>query len=242
MWSVFESKRSCMVTLTVRKIIIESRNAAVCGIHRLTNEYQESSLGSKSGWYVGLTTLLPSCASCLEMLAGWASWSPKGLCPGWGHLGSSVRTLQSLVLSVRTASFHTKMHAICLHTARGIFLECWPWTWRHYDLLKLLDLLAQRHSMTSQKNRIAISSFILVFVGLNSFDQRFRDKESNIWCSRYLSCLLAELLCKLAGSRLGSNLVPYSASNINLEFPAHKFGLCKYYHKFVLKEWLGNRS
>lgn len=109
-----------MVTLTVRKIIIGSRNAAVWGmrygtwaIQRLTNEYQESSLGSKSGWYVGLTTLLPSCWQAELLGAQRVSVLAWG---GGGQLGSTVRTLQNLVLSVRTASFHTKIYAICLHT------------------------------------------------------------------------------------------------------------------------------
>jgi len=31
------------------------------------NEYQESFLGGRDDWCVGLTTLLPSCADCLEM-------------------------------------------------------------------------------------------------------------------------------------------------------------------------------
>jgi hypothetical protein len=37
------------------------------------NEYQEYSLGGKGGWCVGLTTLRPSCADCLEI------WNPQGL-------------------------------------------------------------------------------------------------------------------------------------------------------------------
>jgi len=31
------------------------------------NEYQEYFLGGKDGWCVGLTTLSPSCADCLEI-------------------------------------------------------------------------------------------------------------------------------------------------------------------------------
>jgi len=45
------------------------------------NEYQAYFLGSKGGRYVGLTTLPPSCADCLEI------WEPQSsgtlrACPG----------------------------------------------------------------------------------------------------------------------------------------------------------------
>jgi len=45
------------------------------------HEYQEYFLGGKGGWCVGLTTLPPSCAGCLEI---WESQSPGTLraCPG----------------------------------------------------------------------------------------------------------------------------------------------------------------
>jgi hypothetical protein len=44
------------------------------------NEYQEYFLGGKGGWYVGLTTLSPSCTDCLEI---WESQLPGNLraCP-----------------------------------------------------------------------------------------------------------------------------------------------------------------
>jgi len=35
------------------------------------NEYQEHFLGGKGGWCVGLTTLSPSCADCLDI------WDPQ---------------------------------------------------------------------------------------------------------------------------------------------------------------------
>jgi hypothetical protein len=41
-------------------------------------EYQGFLLGGKGGWWVGLTTLPPSCADCLEILGASTSWSPKG--------------------------------------------------------------------------------------------------------------------------------------------------------------------
>jgi hypothetical protein len=43
------------------------------------NEYQGHLLGSKGGQCVGLTTLPPSCAGCLEILKASTSWSPPGL-------------------------------------------------------------------------------------------------------------------------------------------------------------------
>ena len=40
------------------------------------NEYQEYFLRGKGGWCVGLTTLPPSCADCLEI---WDFWNSQGL-------------------------------------------------------------------------------------------------------------------------------------------------------------------
>ena len=47
----------------------------------LTNEYQQYFLGAKGGRYVGLPTLLHSCADCLEI---WESQSPGSL---WASSG-----------------------------------------------------------------------------------------------------------------------------------------------------------
>ena len=44
-----------------------------------TGEHQRRLLGGKSGRCVSLTTLPPSCASCLRILRASNSWSPKGL-------------------------------------------------------------------------------------------------------------------------------------------------------------------
>jgi len=43
------------------------------------NEYQEYLLQGKGNWRIGLTTLPPSGANCLEILRPSVSWSPKGL-------------------------------------------------------------------------------------------------------------------------------------------------------------------
>jgi hypothetical protein len=45
------------------------------------NEYQETFLGGKSGRCVGLTTLLPSSANCLEILEPQPPGAPRA-CPG----------------------------------------------------------------------------------------------------------------------------------------------------------------
>jgi len=44
------------------------------------NEYLEYLLWHKGGWYVGLTTLPPTCADCPGILGVYNSWGPKGLC------------------------------------------------------------------------------------------------------------------------------------------------------------------
>jgi hypothetical protein len=43
------------------------------------NEYQGYLPGGKGGQCIGLTTLPPSCADCLEILGASTSWSAKGL-------------------------------------------------------------------------------------------------------------------------------------------------------------------
>jgi len=43
------------------------------------NEYQEYFLRGKGGRCVGLATLLPFFANCLEILGASTSWRPKGL-------------------------------------------------------------------------------------------------------------------------------------------------------------------
>jgi hypothetical protein len=43
------------------------------------NEYQGYLLGGKGGRCVGLTTVPPSCADCLEILGALTSWSSKGM-------------------------------------------------------------------------------------------------------------------------------------------------------------------
>jgi len=44
------------------------------------NEYQEYFLGGKGGWCIGLTTLPPACADCLEIWEPYRSGT-VGVCP-----------------------------------------------------------------------------------------------------------------------------------------------------------------
>jgi hypothetical protein len=53
------------------------------------NEYQKYFLGGKGGWCVGLTTLPPSCAVCLEVLAPQPSGILKA-CPGLFRSGFAL--------------------------------------------------------------------------------------------------------------------------------------------------------
>jgi hypothetical protein len=62
-------------------IILPSTLGPVVELACNRNEYQEYFLGGKGGWCVGLTTLPPSCAECLEI------WEPQSSgtlwsCPG----------------------------------------------------------------------------------------------------------------------------------------------------------------
>ena len=58
---------NCMLVFTV--IILKFRPQHVAGFDSASNrnEYQEYFLGSKGGQLVGPTTILPSCADCLEI-------------------------------------------------------------------------------------------------------------------------------------------------------------------------------
>jgi len=57
-------------------------------------EYQEYFLGGKGGWCVGLTTLPPSCADCIEI---WEPQPPGTLraCPGCN--GTALPLLYTVV-------------------------------------------------------------------------------------------------------------------------------------------------
>jgi hypothetical protein len=57
-----------------------SHNVALRLTHSLTEmSTKDISWGSKGGWCVGLTTLLPLCADCLEILGSSTSLNPRGL-------------------------------------------------------------------------------------------------------------------------------------------------------------------
>jgi hypothetical protein len=59
-------------------------DGVIGNFHRLNPSGRTVTLGStqpggKGGRYLGLTTFLPSCANCLEIMRTSTSWSPKGL-------------------------------------------------------------------------------------------------------------------------------------------------------------------
>jgi len=57
-------------------------------------------LGGKGSWCIGLTTLPPSCADCLEILGASASWNPQGLSrPVMGLLFTTIDK-ENLALSM----------------------------------------------------------------------------------------------------------------------------------------------
>jgi len=60
------------------------RGGGIAGVHFGLEEDGMQGLvggggGVEGGWYVGLTTLLPSCADCLQILGVLAFWNLKGL-------------------------------------------------------------------------------------------------------------------------------------------------------------------
>ena len=94
-WSLFALSRDLKIVRSQLKVV-GSNLYGVIGIFLLTwffrphygpgvnlasngNEYQACLLGSIGGRCVGLTTLPPSCAECLEMLEASNSWRPTGL-------------------------------------------------------------------------------------------------------------------------------------------------------------------
>jgi hypothetical protein len=69
------------------------------------HEYQEYFLRGKGGRGVGLTTLPPSCADCLEVLGSSTSWNPQDLPKYCLHF--SLNTIKRLVFIMQ------KFIAIC---------------------------------------------------------------------------------------------------------------------------------
>ena len=68
------------------------------------NEYQECFLGGKGGRFVGLTTLPPSCADCLEI---WEPQPPGTLraCPGLLYLHITGMSNRFIKFTSETISF-----------------------------------------------------------------------------------------------------------------------------------------
>jgi hypothetical protein len=70
--------------------------AFVYRLHSPGNEYQQYFLGGKGGWCVGLTTLPPSCAECLEICEP----EPPGTLRAWPGLYRDCFTLFICAFSV----------------------------------------------------------------------------------------------------------------------------------------------
>jgi hypothetical protein len=60
----------------------------------------ELDLGSEGSWCVGLMTLPPSCADCVEILGASTPWTPKGLSqPVMGQLFLNLYLYSSMKLA-----------------------------------------------------------------------------------------------------------------------------------------------
>jgi len=91
------------------------------------NEYQEYFLGGRSGRWVGLTTLPPSSANCLEI------WQPQPPATLW----ACNRPEQGL------------LYLYC--TDLQTIYQQDPWRWRHHIPAKCRELTAHQHSIIFQK-------------------------------------------------------------------------------------------
>ena len=61
------------------RFVAQHLNHCATAILEKKREYQEYFLGSKGGRCLGLTTLTPLCADCLEIWKVSNSWIPQGL-------------------------------------------------------------------------------------------------------------------------------------------------------------------
>jgi hypothetical protein len=68
---------SVFTSVVVPTLFFVSRRSSCVDLAFNKNEYQESSLESKDGRCIGLTTLPPSCADCLKIIGVLTSWSPN---------------------------------------------------------------------------------------------------------------------------------------------------------------------
>jgi hypothetical protein len=81
------------------------------------NEYQEYLVQGKGGWCVGLTTLPPSCADCLEILGASNSCRPNGPSSFYSVLNFDTSTHQPISLkSILMLILH-----FCLELSSGSF-------------------------------------------------------------------------------------------------------------------------
>jgi hypothetical protein len=85
------------------------------------NEYWEYFLGSKGGQCVGLTTLQPSCADCLDILVASTSWSPKGQSTPVQGLLINIETLKCNVFCFVLSNDLDRGHWIYVASYGGFF-------------------------------------------------------------------------------------------------------------------------
>ena len=98
------------------------------------NEYQEYFLGGKGSWCIGLTTLPPSCADCLEI---WEPQPPGVLrtCPGlWLDCFNSTFTsvsvkmicVLSLTFLILYGSSSNRSYLYVISLSKSVIVVGWP--------------------------------------------------------------------------------------------------------------------
>jgi hypothetical protein len=105
--------------------------------HPLTNEYQGCLLGGKGGLCLGLATLPPACAGCIENLGVSTSWSPKGL----------SRPIREYLCLNLAANIRIKFWGLWRHVLRCFYSEnggvmFFPKLWHLY--IKLYGVTPQK--------------------------------------------------------------------------------------------------
>jgi hypothetical protein len=110
------------------------------------NEYKEYFQGGKGGRCVGLTTLPPSCADCLEI---WEPQSPGTLraCPSlwWDWFMRSEHVHKKLVRLLGWAITPTKYNQMISQYDRSIFKNC-----RFTSLIQFIGRTLSLHTATQQ--------------------------------------------------------------------------------------------
>ena len=126
------------------------------------NEFQEYFLGGKGGRCVGLTTLPPSCADCLEI---WDPQSPVWPIMGFAFLCSTVASILcsiQLIPCVVAQSKELEKHGTLLHYvwANKVATKEMPWTYHQSAIWKAcrsMWVLAAPHAYHSAVYMVAAS-------------------------------------------------------------------------------------